>query len=297
MTRQLSMRVRARILGAMPISELPCSAGIRVIDYRCDASPHEAPYVEAHAGHSLAYVRAGSFGYHCDGAHYELVTGSVLIGRPDATYMCTHDHHHAPDACLAFSLAPEVADGFGSGLRRWDARGLPPIPELVVLGELGLRVVAGEADLGLDEVGLLFAQRMLAVVGAHAPNGLRPSASDRRRAILAARYLDAHAAGAVDLADVAGEVGLTRFHFLRMFTRVLGVTPHQYLVRARLRHAASLLAAGGRSITEIALDVGFGDVSNFVRTFGRAAGVSPRRFRGLARGDRKILQERLGRPA
>ncbi|HTJ83711.1 MAG TPA: AraC family transcriptional regulator, partial [Polyangiaceae bacterium] len=74
----------------------------------------------------------------------------------------------------------------------------------------------------------------------------------------------------------------------------LGVTPHQYLVRARLRRAARLLAAGELAITDVALEVGFADLSNFVRTFGRAAGVSPRRFRRMARGDRKILQERLG---
>jgi AraC-like DNA-binding protein len=74
---------------------------------------------------------------------------------------------------------------------------------------------------------------------------------------------------------------------------VLGVTPHQYLVRARLKHAARLLADEERAITDIALDVGFADLSNFVRSFRRAAGVSPREFRKAARGDRKILQERI----
>jgi AraC family transcriptional regulator len=72
------------------------------------------------------------------------------------------------------------------------------------------------------------------------------------------------------------------------------VTPHQYLVRVRLRHAARLLADDWRSITDVALEVGFADLSNFVRTFRRAAGVSPRSFRLAARGERKILQERLG---
>ena len=71
------------------------------------------------------------------------------------------------------------------------------------------------------------------------------------------------------------------------------MTPHQYLVRSRLRRAARLLVENERSITDIALDVGFGDLSNFIRTFHRAAGVSPRRFRMAARGDRKIFQERL----
>ena len=89
---------------------------------------------------------------------------------------------------------------------------------------------------------------------------------------------------------------MSPYHFLRLFSRVLGVTPHQYLVRSRLRHAARLLADDSRPITEVAFEVGFGDLSNFVRTFRRAAGVSPRRFRQAAKGDRKIYQDRLARP-
>jgi AraC-like DNA-binding protein len=72
------------------------------------------------------------------------------------------------------------------------------------------------------------------------------------------------------------------------------VSPHQYLVSSRLRRAARLLAEDTRAITDVAFDVGFGDLSNFVRTFRRAAGASPREFRRKARGDRKIRQERSG---
>ncbi len=59
------------------------------------------------------------------------------------------------------------------------------------------------------------------------------------------------------------------------------------------RHAARLLSDADRPITDVAYDVGFGDLSNFVRTFRRAAGVSPRAFRRAARGDRALVRERL----
>jgi AraC-like DNA-binding protein len=71
------------------------------------------------------------------------------------------------------------------------------------------------------------------------------------------------------------------------------VTPHQYLVRSRLRRAARLLTDDDKPVTDVAYDVGFGDLSNFVRTFHRAAGVSPLKFRKASRGMRKIFQERL----
>ena len=109
----------------------------------------------------------------------------------------------------------------------------------------------------------------------------------------AALWIDAHAHEAVDLERVSREADLSPFHFLRLFGRVLGVTPHQYLVRSRLRRAARLLAEEDRPITDVALDVGFRDLSNFVRTFHRAAGVSPRGFRQVAKGDRKIFQDQL----
>ncbi|HEX9602943.1 MAG TPA: helix-turn-helix domain-containing protein [Myxococcales bacterium] len=56
-------------------------------------------------------------------------------------------------------------------------------------------------------------------------------------------------------------------------------TPHQYLVGARLRRAARLLLTTSLPVTEVALEAGFGDLSNFIRTFRRAAGRSPRAFR------------------
>jgi AraC-like DNA-binding protein len=85
------------------------------------------------------------------------------------------------------------------------------------------------------------------------------------------------------------------YHYLRVFSAVLGVTPHQYLLRCRLRKAAQLLTDEDRPITAIALDVGFADLSNFVRTFRRAAGVSPRRYRQASRTHRHDLLQAIAR--
>ena len=145
-------------------------------------------------------------------------------------------------------------------------------------------------------MGLWLAARFVETrLGREAQPRPRVRATDRRRAVEAALWLDEHAHEPIDLERAARAVELSPFHFLRLFSRALGVTPHQYLVRARLRRAARLLSDGERTITDVALDVGFGDLSNFVRTFHRAAGVSPRRFRHAAQGERKILQDRLAR--
>jgi AraC-like DNA-binding protein len=265
---------------------------ISVIDYRCDARPADAPAVELHDGFSLSYVRKGSFGYRARGESFELVAGSVLVGHRGDEYLCTHDHV-CGDECLSFQLTPALAETIGDRAEIWRTGCVPPTPELVVLGELAQAAAEGRSDVGLDEVGLLFTARFVDIVCGRKRKPPAMQARDRRRAVEAALRIDARSHEPMDLDRTAKDAGLSPFHFLRLFARVLGVTPHQYLIRSRLRRAARLLAEDARPITDVAFDVGFGDLSNFVRTFHRAAGVSPRGFRRAAKGDRKIFQDRL----
>lgn len=280
------------------ISARELKAGpIRVMDFRCSASPAERPFTEVHQGYSVSYVRKGSFGYRTRGESYELVAGSVLVGHPGDEFMCTHDHHVCGDECLSFHFSPRFVELVGGDRHHWRARGLPPLPELMVLGELAQAVAGGHSDAGLDEVGLEFASRFIDVATGRKLAPQTASERDRRRAVEAAMWIAAHSQEDIDLDRVADEVALSPFHFLRVFSRVLGVTPHQYLVRSRLRHSARLLIESEQAVTDVALEVGYGDLSNFVRSFHRAAGMSPGTFRQSARHgrrkDRKILQDRL----
>jgi AraC family transcriptional regulator len=258
---------------------------LTVVDHRCDAGVEGEPFVECHQGFDLAYVRRGSFGYRARGATFEMVAGSLLVGHPGDEFVCTHDHV-VGDECLSFRLAPGLVDELGGRAQLWRTGRVPPIAALVVIGELAQAAASGESDVGLDEIGMVLAARFVDVVADRARAAGDVRACDRRRAVDAALWIDARSTKSIDLAQAAREAGLSPFHFLRLFSRVLGVTPHQYLVRARLRHAARLLAEEDLPITDVAYDVGFGDLSNFVRTFHRAAGLSPRAFRNLRRRDR-----------
>jgi len=266
---------------------------VSIIDYRCTAGPAAKPFAEVHQSWSVSYVRKGSFGYRTHGQVFELVAGSVLVGKPGEEFMCTHDHHPCGDECLAFHLEPEAADAIGWRTGLWRSTGLPPLPELMIVGELAQAVADGTSDIGIDEIAWLFPLRFAEVRAGRLENPQQAGFRDRRRAVEAALWLDTHAHEEIDLDGAAREAGLSPFHFLRLFAKVIGVTPHQYLVRSRLRHAARLLAAEEYPITDIAFEVGFADLSNFVRTFHRAAGVSPRAFRKAAKGERKIFQDRL----
>src|SRR5271167_2804755 len=125
---------------------------ISVSDFRCDAALGDAPFVEQHRCHSISYVRKGSFGCHSRGRLFELVAGSVLIGHPGDEYLCSHDHCHG-DECLSFFLAPELVDAIGDRSDIWQVGSAPPLPELMVFGELAQAAADGRNDAGLDEIG------------------------------------------------------------------------------------------------------------------------------------------------
>ena len=92
--------------------------------------------------------------------------------------------------------------------------------------------------------------------------------------------------GALGLGDLAREAGLSPYHFLRTFERLTGITPHQYVRRARLRDAAARLAAECEKVLDIAYDCGFGDVSNFNHAFRSEFGVSPTAWKSRAVGNK-----------
>jgi AraC-like DNA-binding protein len=268
-----------------------------VFDYRCTATPNDRPFREVHRYHSVSYVRKGSFACQTRGRAFELVAGAVLVGRADDEYTCTHDHHDGGDECLSFQLTPELVESFGSRSSAWLVGNVPPLAELMVLGELAQATAEGHCDLGMDEVGMLFAHRFMEVVSGHDSIFVKARSQDRRRIVETALWIADNAQQPLDLASTARQSGLSPFHFLRLFRSVLGITPHQYLVRCRQRRAVRLLAEDDRPVTDVAFEAGFADLSNFVRTFHRTTGLSPGRFRQAIRGDRKILQDLLSRPS
>src|SRR5204862_141453 len=110
---------------------------------------------------------------------------------------------------------------------------------------------------------------------------------DRRAAALerARKFLHAHIARAVTLAEMASVAGLSQFHLARYFKDAYGESPISYHRALRLDRAAKLLAAGGRSLAEVAEATGYSDQVALSHAFRRTYGVSPQswtRQRGLA---------------
>jgi AraC-like DNA-binding protein len=254
------------------VDRLARGAGYGVFEYRCDLGPGSAAVAERHARHVLAVVRAGSVTVHQDGRAVLLERGSVMLGDPGREYACSHEHG-GRDVCTVFEYEPEQLDAIGRGAG-FGRASLPPDARL----EGAIR--GAGRGLGWDEAALVVLGLALAAAGG-APRaaGSLGRGVDRDRVHDAAAFLIARAPEPLSLADAARVAGLSPFHFLRVFRRELGVTPHRFLILERLRRAQALLRETRASVTEIALAVGFGDLSHFQHTFRAHVGVTPGRYR------------------
>ena len=144
--------------------------------------------------------------------------------------------------------------------------------------------LVGFADVPWEELSVQLAARTVQLAGGLSPdpNTCPPGAA--ARVTRTVRMIERHPDAGLGLGELAREAGLSPYHFLRTFERLTGVTPHQYILRARLREAAMRLTEGSAKILDIALDCGFGDVSNFNRAFRTEFGVSPRLYRMQTNG-------------
>lgn len=91
----------------------------------------------------------------------------------------------------------------------------------------------------------------------------------------------------LSIRDIAREVRMSPFHFIRQFSSVFGVTPHQFRIQSRLDQAKLLLAAGHHSVTEVCLEVGFDSLGSFSDLFTRRIGSTPSAYH---RGARRLVQ-------
>jgi AraC family transcriptional regulator len=96
-------------------------------------------------------------------------------------------------------------------------------------------------------------------------------------------YIDANLDADISLKDLANIANLSPYHFARAFKRSFGAPPHHYLKSRRIERAKTLLENPARSVTEIALAVGYADPVSFTAAFHRRVGTTPTKYRRTPR--------------
>ena len=265
---------------------LACGPGWRVTDVICDAGPHDRPFEERHQDACIAAVTHGTFQYRTSQGAAVLAPGSLLLGNQGTCFECGHEHA-AGDRCLAFHYAPDyLEDVFAAepGARRaaFATPRLPPLPALIP-AIAAAEAARDEGDAAaFEEIALELAGSVARTLAGSGRAARQPSRSDERRITRALRRVEAQAHEHLTLADLARDAAMAPYHFLRVFRQVVGLTPHQFVLRTRLHRAAVRLRRSAEPISAIAFDAGFNDLSTFNRRFRHLMGASPSAYRARA---------------
>jgi len=264
-------------LGKIATNILASGNGWSVADVVCTYGPQDRSFEEQHTSISITVVVEGSFQYRSTNGQAIMSPGSLLLGNLGQCFECGHSHG-AGDRCLAFFYAPEFFER-ASLAGRFSHQRIPPIADFAPWIVQAQQAIDYPGRVAFEELAHGLPAAVLEILGLSQQPNSSPSAADERRISAALRFIEAHLHEPLPLERLASTAKMSEFHFLRVFKQVTQVTPHQYILRARLRKAAVQLKTRSEKVLEIALDAGFGDLSNFNHAFRAEFGVSPTRFR------------------
>jgi AraC family transcriptional regulator len=266
-----------------PKRTLAAGDGWSLHEIVCRAGPSDRPFEEQHDGFSVAAVIQGSFTYRSEAGHGLLYPGALLLGNSGSCFECGHAHG-VGDRCVSLNVHEEqfseVAATTASTSRfRFSTPGLPPSPKALPVIAHMEALSCAPASLRSEELALRIIELVIAAMTGDRQTQAAPTGRETRLVVEAIRLVEADAARPLELKEMAAAAGMSKYHFLRVFRRLTGVTPHRYLISARLRRAALALASSRRPVIAVALDAGFGDLSTFNKTFRAVYGLTPTQYR------------------
>jgi AraC family transcriptional regulator len=213
--------------------------------------------------------------------------GSVSATAPGtASTLRWHADHPQRMESLHVHLSEQLLRGTATAFGARGRQALGLLPDCLLLGDplvesallsLGRAARQGAPAMYADSVAQMLATHLL--YGADAGR-FEPAGALARPALNAVvDYMHLHLQDDIDLTVLAQLAGLSKFHFLRLFTQAAGATPHRYLVRLRLQRAATMLRDTRQTILQVAEACGYRSQGHFAGAFRRQYGLSPTQFR------------------
>lgn len=268
---------------------LPGWTGVRMVRHRPAPefvdrhviAPHPVVTLLA-AGEMSSHMRFG-----LRDVHSQVRAGELMFysGAREIDYA----HWHARGATLvSVELDPARLHMLEPPAGRGAERALKGEPRFVdaelgaLIGSLWREAQAGcpHGRLFADSLCLGLALHVYRRFGAHEPQ--RTEARARLSGTQLRRiddYIARHLDQSIGLDDLAQEVGLSRFHFSRVFSNTLGRSPYQHVIRKRLERAYQLLMSSELSVADVALSAGFSSQAHFSALCRRELGATPRGLR------------------
>ncbi len=210
----------------------------------------------------------------------QLSAGRVVQARNGREALAAMERQR-PDLVLLDLMMPEV-DGFGVLEQMHRREATRDVPVIVLTAQILTEDDIARLNAGVAAIlskGLFNAGEIAGHIESALSRQRRLGSGTQQVVRRAAALIHTHYADPLTREQLAAQVGVSADHLTASFRQEMGITPIAYLNRYRISRARDLLMTSSRSITEVALSVGFGDLANFSRTFHREVGLSPNAYR------------------
>lgn len=254
------------------------SAEISVHRFDHPVEHEDQAYEEVAGAFMASFVEDGAFDLHVGDGAWRVTPGDVMLSHPGMRFRAGFQGKGFNDTCLSLTYLAAEDDRFDHA-RSWATRGRP-----VLQASNRLRYLRWGLNRAIVQSAPMFAEYCATeIFRAEFDAAPTPLFSERKFDWYAERVHFAHERMRASLdeeftiSDLARGVGMSMFHFTRVFTALTGEAPHRYRLRARLDAARKMLN-DGRSVTETCYACGFGNLSHFSRSFARRFGHAPSRL-------------------
>ena len=247
--------------------------------YRFDhpVEHEDQPYEARADAFRASFIEVGRFNLEVGERRWRVAAGDVMLSHPGMAYRASFDGTGFNDTCISLIYLAADEERFDAA-RAWqqpDRRILPASNRMHYLRWLLQRAAAQPAPMLAEYVASeIFHDADIAPGALFRDNKFAWYAE---RVHAARERLDAEFDRDHTVSMLARSVGMSAFHFTRVFTQLVGRPPHRYLTERRLTAARSMLEQG-RNVTETCYACGYGNLSHFSRSFGRRFGISPSRL-------------------
>lgn len=237
----------------------------------------DQPYEELASSYMASFVEDGRFNLEVGDSAWRVNAGDVMLSRPGMRFRASFDGDRFNDICLTLTYLAASDDRFDPD-DSWTKTNKSVLPASGRIRYLrwGLQRAAASNS-------VMFAEYCATEIFREVPQSdpKRPLSNRRfhwyaERIEHARLRLEENLDADMTAAELSREVGMSMFHFTRIFAELIGMPPHQYRLRQRLKAARAMLL-DGRNVTETCFACGFGNLSHFSRSFARRYGVSPSR--------------------
>lgn len=237
----------------------------------------------AHEEFAFGVTLSGRQDFFSKGVYHRSEPGNIIQLNPDEV----HDGHSGVEDPLSYvmlyvqphQIEPLFAETAGSR-QSGDVRMRQTLTKDPVLRSFLvdlIRLIEHDVGSRIEQEHLLY--RVAARVGQREGRYQPDDTVGRADRLLsqAKAFIHEHVDADLSLQDLSEAANLSKYHFLRLFRRQYGITPHQYVINCRINAARSALE-GGEPLNDVVYRYGFSDLSHFNRRFKRIYGMTPRQY-------------------